>query len=356
MKAIPSIAFNDFSGTAGNVTARSTSGGKILSVRPFPCKVCSQSQRARRNALATISRAYKQLTDNQMKGWASLAEKLKGTSLFGKSAELTAHNAFVRINSNRIIAGMPLLEEAPVYKSDVQKVEYSDFWITPKRIVFTGLVQLSDTYRLVMKMSRNSSAGVSSDWGNTVIITSSGVSDWGDLELTDDYIKTMGFAPVAGQKYFLEFWWLDTETGFTGESEKVSAICREESAESGTAFVPRARVTLREVKESEGVDEIDLEVSEGSAILSIDSHYINSTGVSSTNLILKKDNDHLPKEDACVLGRTSDPERGYLLRPMMFLIWIRTFAGRTKITYVFRGGQYNNEDVRVFGTSPMYKK
>lgn len=39
MKALPSIAFNDFSGTAGDVTARFVKGRTILTVRPFPSKV-----------------------------------------------------------------------------------------------------------------------------------------------------------------------------------------------------------------------------------------------------------------------------------------------------------------------------
>lgn len=63
-----------------------------------------------------------------MKGWAVLAERMKGISTFGKAAELTAHNAFVRINTNRALAGMPELESAPVYTSDVPEVDYDDFW------------------------------------------------------------------------------------------------------------------------------------------------------------------------------------------------------------------------------------
>ncbi len=52
MKALPSIAFNDFSGTAKDVTARKVNGRVILTVRPFPSKVVSPSQKTKRNALA----------------------------------------------------------------------------------------------------------------------------------------------------------------------------------------------------------------------------------------------------------------------------------------------------------------
>lgn len=43
MKALPSIAFNDFSGSAKDVTTRSTSGGTILTVRSYPSRVYSPS-------------------------------------------------------------------------------------------------------------------------------------------------------------------------------------------------------------------------------------------------------------------------------------------------------------------------
>ena len=52
-------------------------------------------------------------------------------------------------------------------------------------------------------------------------------SDWGDADITEAYIDRIGFTPVPGQKYLLSFWWMDTETGFTGESMAVSTICGE---------------------------------------------------------------------------------------------------------------------------------
>lgn len=77
MKALPSIAFNDFSGMAGDVTARFVKGRTILTVRPFPSKVVSGSQKDNRNALSRISRAFKKLSDAQMAEWAELAKHLR---------------------------------------------------------------------------------------------------------------------------------------------------------------------------------------------------------------------------------------------------------------------------------------
>lgn len=158
----PSIAFSDFSGSAKGVTARSTKGRTILSSKSQHDSITTPAQAVSRNTLSKISRSYKQLSDSQMKGWETLAGKMKGISTFGKAAELTAHNAFVRINTNRTLAGMPMLESAPVYTSDVPEVDYDDFWVTPDRIIFVGLNQPSEHHRLVVKMSQTTSTGVSS--------------------------------------------------------------------------------------------------------------------------------------------------------------------------------------------------
>lgn len=100
MKALPSIAFNEFKGSAGDVTARVSKGRQVLSARSMHSSSKTPAQAVSRNRLAKISRSYKKLTDEQMKAWAVLAEKMKGISTFGQAAELTPHNAFVRINSN----------------------------------------------------------------------------------------------------------------------------------------------------------------------------------------------------------------------------------------------------------------
>ena len=246
MIAKPSIAFNDFSGTAKDVTARSVNGRNVLSVRAQRSKVVTPAQAVSRNKLSRISRAYKQLSDSQMTAWGTLASHLKGISTFGSPAELTPHNAFVRINSNRAMVGMPLLTEAPVYVADVPEVEYEDFWIMPERIVFMNVQQPSDNHFLVVKMSPAQSPGVTNGWSKTVIVAPGVDVEYGDVDLTERYVNIKGFELIPGQKYFCEFWWLDSTTGFTGESMWVSAICKETSVGYDAPYVPRAIIEVDE--------------------------------------------------------------------------------------------------------------
>jgi len=271
MKALPSIAFNEFKGSAGDVTARVSKGRQVLSARSMHSSSKTPAQAVSRNRLAMISRSYKKLTDEQMKAWAVLAKKMKGISTFGQAAEMTPHNAFVRINSNLQMVGEPLMTDAPAYMNDVPEVLYDDLWISPEVIIFTGLQQPSESHVLVFKMSPALSPGVSSGWGQTVIITPGLAPDWGDADLTALYTSVMGVAPEAGKKYFCEFYWLDKKTGFTGESMAISAVCKESSTAYSQEYVPRVQFTEKMIANEENFNlGMDLELSRGSSIMSVE--------------------------------------------------------------------------------------
>ena len=242
----PSIAFNDFAGSAKGVTARNVKGRNLLSSKAQHSKSVTPAQAVSRNRLSSISRSYKKLSDLQMSAWGRLAEKMKGISTLGTSAEMTAHNAFVRINSNLQMVGEPMLADAPDYICDVPEVLYDDLWISPEMIIFTGLQQPSESHVLVFKMSPALSPGVSSGWGQTVIISPGLEPEYGDAELTELYTEVKGFTLESGKKYFCEFYWLDKNTGFTGESMALSAICKETSVGYDAPYVPRTIIEIDE--------------------------------------------------------------------------------------------------------------
>ena len=319
------------------MTARSVNGRNILSVRAQQSKIVTPAQAVSRNKLSKISRAYKQLSDSQMTAWGTLASHLKGISTFGSPAELTPHNAFVRINSNRAMVGMPLLTEAPVYKADVPEVLYEDLWISPDMIVFTGLEVPSETYRLVVKMSPAQSPGTSSGWSKTVIVAPGIVDDWGEANITKLFAETIGVAPQAGMKYYLECWWLDTETGFTGESMWISAICKEGSTAYNEAYVPRARFTQDDVTEESYGEGLDFELSPGSAICSVDAILYGENNVACSTFYLAKEPKNFIEGKTMILARGT-AENDY--SPQTYCVDVMKWIGEYEISFKHRAGHY----------------
>lgn len=347
MKALPSIAFSGFNGSAGNVTAKVTKERQILSSRSQHSYVTTIAQAVSRNRLSKISRSYKQLSDSQMKGWETLVGYLKGISTFGKAAELTAHNAYVRINTNRILAGMPALKSAPIYTSDVPEVDYDDFWLSPERIVFVGLNTPLEHHRLVVKMSRSANGGVSSGWNDTVIITPALSPDWDEADVTQAYIDKIGFSPVSGQKCFISMWWMDTRTGFTGESMMVSAICGELSNVHKAEFVGRKRIRPSDIVPGGSASDVDVEFGSEAGVVSASVVLAGEKGSAVSKCSCIGVVDGIPAGDGYFLAR-SDAENGF--KPQTFILWLRQGGKSTDLTFVHRGGAYRKPSF-INGTS-----
>lgn len=356
MIAKPSIAFNDFAGSAGDVTARSVKGRTLLNHKAYQSKKKTPAQAVSRNALSKISRAFKQLSDSQISAWGILAEHMKGISTFGKAAEMTPHNAFVRINTNRQLVGMPLLTDAPSYLQDVPEPDYSDFWVTPERLIFIDMEQPKDSYRLVLRMGAAQSNGVSSGWGNLVIVSPDIVPDWGDVNAYELYTERFGMDLILGQKYFIEMYWLDTETGFTGESVCVSAICQDLSQVRKQAYTPRPTFNSDQIGGSESMPSFDIEMEGGSGIFSVNVDYQGNDGVASADVQFDRLPENVPQFDAYVIGRSGyNDYKDYCYSAQTFAVWCRQYSSDGSLTFAHRGGMYQ-KPVDIFGSGIMIKR
>ena len=350
MRALPSIAFNDFSGTAGDVTARFVNGHTVLTVRPFPNKVYSASQKEQRNSLSKVSRAYKKLSESQMKAWDELAEHLKGISTFGKAAEMTAHNAFVRINCNRDMAGEVMLVDAPEYKCDVPEVDWNAIWVTPKRVLFTGIENPTGTYKLVVKMSAGQGAGVSKGWSKTVVVSPGMVDNWGDAALTQLYTKKIGFMPAVGDKVFIELYWLDPATGFVGETMRTTRVCITEEEAHEEGFEERVEFTLDNVSPESHVSKLDIDLSTGAPAISFDTVCLGHSNVASSEVYPEDGVPTSMEGFSYVLARGANGTR--ITAQSYQVQFIGSYNPR--IVLAHRGGYYVKPS-EVFGTGVYYK-
>ena len=353
MIAKPSIAFNDFAGTAKDVTARNVQGRNILSVRAYQSKVCTPAQATTRNQLSRISREYKQLSDSQMQAWEVLASHMKAASSIGNSAEMTAHNAFVRINSNRLLVGKSILRDAPSHIQNVPGVVYDEIWVTPSDLIIKGIVHQAEPLKLVIKMSCGMSAGVSSGWSKTVIVSPGIEDDWGDANVRGRYLKVVGFAPAVGDKVFIEMYWLNTDSGFAGESAFASRICISSEEAEAEGYVKRNKVTMDDVKEDSHVTECDVDFSTGAPVISFDAVCLGHSNVASSYAYLEED---LPEEcvgTSMVLGRGMG-DGNCALAAQSYIIWLRNDRwDGANICFAHRGGYYV-KPTEVFGPGILY--
>ena len=350
MIALPSIAFGGFSGSAKGVTARQVGGRSILSVRSWPTGQTTSAQVVRRASMSKITKSYKTLTAEQMRAWENLAQHCSGASVFGQKAELSGINLYVRLNANRVMAGEAIVADAPLGQVAVPNVEYSDISVTPQLIVFGGIKHQSSPYKMVVKMSGSQSAGISNGWSKTVIISSDVEDDWGEADITTLYLKTIGVEPTPGQKVFIEAYWLDTTTGFTGQVFKDSVIVTGESS-----YTPRKRVTMDRLApdHEQHVSAIDVDFSSGSPVVQYDVMCLGHSNVASSEVYLEDD---LPTElrgTSWALGRGNGEDGKLVAQSYVMWLYGASYGDPARIVFAHRGGYYV-KPTEVFGPGVIY--
>ena len=211
-------------------------------------------------------------------------------------------------------------------------VAYDKLWVTTKNIIIKGITHETG-YKLVIKMSAGQSAGVSSGWSKTVILSPGMEDDWGDADMTYLYFKTIGVKPVVGEKVFLEMYWFDPVTGFTGQSTFDSKVCETEEEAEQEGYVKRNKITMADLKPDSHVSECDVDFSTNAPVISFDTVCLGHSNVASSEAYLE---DELPED--CI-GTSMALARGMgdgnaALAAQSYIIWLRNSSWEgTSITF-----------------------
>ena len=348
MIALPSIAFEGFSGSAKGVTARRVGGRNILSVKSWPTGPTTNAQVVRRASMSKISKSWKRLTSDQMREWDRLAEHASSASVLGQKTEISGMNLYIRLNVNRAMAGEALLSTAPEGNVAVPNVVFTQVAITPDLVVLGGVKHEAAPLKLVVKMSAPQSAGISNGWSKTVIITPGMEDDWGEADVTRLYLKTIGVEPVPGEKVFVQAYWLDTSTGFAGIEARDTVVVTGESP-----YQRRVKATMDNLdpNEESHVSSLDVDFSTGAPVAEFNAMCLGHSNVASSEVYLDQ---QLPAEligTGICLGRGNGAD-GKII-PQSYLVYIRNYGGKAEMTFAHRGGYYVMP-TECFGSGIIY--
>ena len=342
MKALPSIAFSGFRGTASEVTARQTGGRTVLSGRAQHSHVKTPKQSVRRASFAYISRLYRTLSQEQLSAWASLAAAHREAALIGDGAPLTGHNLFVCLNTNRSVLGVPLTKDAPANIHGSHYIAYDDIWITPDKLLISGLKDPEyPNSRLVVRMAATESAAVTKAWGRTVITGTFSTTDWGDIDLTEIYTEQFGIPVIAGHKYFIEMYWIDALSGYVSEITRVCYPAVESESIHGHEYEPRTRITDGDLVDNErnSVTGLDIELTSGSPLVSAAGTLEGYDGIAASYANFSSDTG-IPYENgnlsSYILARGTETRA-----PQLFLMNIIRRSNENSIQFAHRGGSYS---------------
>ena len=214
MKYVPSIAFDEMSGSAKGVTAAKSRGRKYIRNRGYGGSVRTSAQASVKAIFKQLSQAWKNLTNAQILAWNALAQSQAGKSVLGTASKISGANLFTRLNYWVVYCGGNIMANPPTLQG-VEAPSEAVITLTPTKFTFeleyepAGAADL----KLVVMASAPQSNGISRAYSKAAQIGEPLVAATEIYDLKTDYDAKNGVPTAAAPKVFMKYFFVNTKTG-----------------------------------------------------------------------------------------------------------------------------------------------
>ena len=214
MKYVPSIAFDEMSGSAKGVTAAKSRGRKYIRNRGYGGSVRTSAQASVKAIFKQLSQAWKNLTNAQILAWNQLAQSQAGKSVLGTASKISGANLFTRLNYWVVYCGGQIMANPPTLQG-VEAPSEAVITLTPEKFTFeleyepAGAADL----KLVVMASAPQSNGISRAYSKAAQIGEPLAAATEIYDLKTDYDAKNGVPTAAAPKVFMKYFFVNTKTG-----------------------------------------------------------------------------------------------------------------------------------------------
>ena len=232
MKYVPSIAFDEMSGSAKGVTAAKTMGRKYIRNRGYGGSARTSAQASVKSIFKQLSQAWKNLTNAQILAWNALALTQAGKSVLGTSAKISGANLFTRLNYWVVACGGNVMQNPPTLQG-VEAPTEAVITLTPSKFTFEleGEPENPENLKLIVMASAPQSNGVTRAYSKAVRVGAPLEAASEVYDLKKDYDEKNGVPTSAAPKVFMKYFFVNTVTGEKSGEMLVSAKLQEEAGE-----------------------------------------------------------------------------------------------------------------------------
>lgn len=232
MKYVPSIAFDEMSGSAKGVTAAKTMGRKYIRNRGYGGSARTSAQASVKSIFKQLSQAWKNLTNAQILAWNALALTQAGKSVLGTSAKISGANLFTRLNYWVVACGGNVMQNPPTLQG-VEAPAEAVITLTPSKFTFEleGEPENPENLKLIVMASAPQSNGVTRAYSKAVRVGAPLEAASEVYDLKKDYDEKNGVPTSAAPKVFMKYFFVNTVTGEKSGEMLVSVKLQEEAGE-----------------------------------------------------------------------------------------------------------------------------
>lgn len=225
MKYIPSIAFEEMSGSAKGVTAAKVKSRKYIRNRGYGGSTRTSYQASVKAVFKQLSQAWKGLTNAQILAWNAAANTAEGRSVLGTKSKISGCNLFMRLNYWVVYCGGNIMTAVPSLAGVVAPADAS-VAITASTMTFQ-LASIPDSVtnlKLIIQASEPQGNGVTRAYSKASAFGEPLTPVATAINIKSDYDAKCG-APSAGYpKVFFKYFFVNTATGEKSGEKMVSAV------------------------------------------------------------------------------------------------------------------------------------
>ena len=230
MKYVPSIAFEEMSGSAKGVTAAKTRGRKYIRNRGYGNASGTSSQASVKAIFKQLSQAWQGLTNAQILAWNSAALSAEAKSILGTKTKITGSNLFMRLNYWVVFCGGDILTLPPTL-SGVDAPASATLALSDEAFTFTlaSVPSVTTNLKLIICASEPQSNGISKAYAKAAEFIAPQTPVTTAIALKTSYDNKYG-APSEGKpKVFVKYFYVNTATGEKSGDMLAMATYEEES-------------------------------------------------------------------------------------------------------------------------------
>lgn len=229
MKYVPSIAFDEMSGSAKGVTAAKVRGRKYIRNRGYGGAARTSAQAAVKSIFKQLSQSWRNLTNAQILAWNALAQTQAGKSVLGTSSKISGANLYSRLNYWIVACGGQAIANPPALQG-VEAPTEAVITLTLTKFTFEleGEPEGVENLKLIVQASAPQSNGVTRAYSKAVQIGGPLEAVTEEYDLKKDYDEKHGAPNAASPKVFIKYFFVNTVTGEKSGEMLVLATLQED--------------------------------------------------------------------------------------------------------------------------------
>lgn len=229
MKYVPSIAFDEMSGSAKGVTAAKVRGRKYIRNRGYGGAARTSAQAAVKSIFKQLSQSWRNLTNAKILAWNALAQTQAGKSVLGTSSKISGANLYSRLNYWIVACGGQAIANPPALQG-VEAPTEAVITLTPTKFTFEleGEPEGVENLKLIVQASAPQSNGVTRAYSKAVQIGGPLEAVTEEYDLKKDYDEKHGAPNAASPKVFIKYFFVNTVTGEKSGEMLVLATLQED--------------------------------------------------------------------------------------------------------------------------------